>query len=90
MGRHILLLTTIVLVPIWALLTVISGPMRTAGSPPVLIVAVLYDGYADSDDDEAVRIQNVTDGVVDVSGWQVNDGESSTVVIPSKMLFPLN
>lgn len=82
MFRRLLGLTTAVILPLLLLAALLAVPRVTAGSSTVLIDAVLYDGYELSDADEAVRIRNVSEQVVDISGWQLNDGESSTAVIP--------
>lgn len=48
----------------------------------ILIDAVLYDGYALNDADEAVRLMNIADHKVDLSGWQLSDGGSGVAAIP--------
>ncbi|HUM71257.1 MAG TPA: lamin tail domain-containing protein, partial [Chloroflexota bacterium] len=82
MFRRLFWLTTAVFLPLLGLVVMVSARSVTAGGTTVLIDAVLYDGYESGDADEAVRIRNVSDQVVDISGWQLNDGESSTAVIP--------
>ncbi|NJN55472.1 MAG: hypothetical protein HC804_12380 [Anaerolineae bacterium] len=82
MCKRLLILAIAVLCPMLVLLGLLNSHLQAAGGPAVLIDAVLYDGYESGDADEAVRIRNVSDGPVDISGWQVNDGESSTAVIP--------
>ncbi|GIK55713.1 MAG: hypothetical protein HND44_13295 [Chloroflexi bacterium] len=82
MFRRLLGLTTAVILPLLLLAALLAVPRAAAGSSTVLVDAVLYDGYELSDTDEAVRIRNVSQQVVDISGWQLNDGESSTIVIP--------
>ncbi len=42
----------------------------------ILIDAVLYDGYAFNDEDEAVRLVNVGAQPVDIGGWRLSDGVS--------------
>lgn len=49
----------------------------------VLINAVLYDGQADNEQDEAVQLMNVGGESVDISGWKINDGGSSKAVLPA-------
>ncbi|MGC9334028.1 MAG: lamin tail domain-containing protein [Anaerolineae bacterium] len=56
----------------WAATTIIGPPSQKA---LVILEALYYDGYADDDDDEAVRILNLSLLAVDVSGWQVTDDE---------------
>ncbi|MEA3308023.1 MAG: lamin tail domain-containing protein, partial [Chloroflexota bacterium] len=46
----------------------------TLGAPPtarVLINAVLYDGYQDSDADEAIQLLNAGDTAADLTGWEL-------------------
>jgi len=55
-----------------------------ATSTAVLIDAVLYDGQETDEPDEAVRLINVSDTAVDISGWAINDAiDSSKLVITS-------
>lgn len=82
MFKRLFVLTMGMLLPLLVLVFFLARPLEAAGSPAVLIDAVLYDGYEASDADEAVRLRNVSGSVVDVSGWQLNDGESATAVIP--------
>jgi phosphatidylserine/phosphatidylglycerophosphate/cardiolipin synthase-like enzyme len=83
------LLATFVL-SVAGLTLLLARPMDAAGPPSVVIDAVLYDGYESDDADEAVRIRNVSQNGIDVSGWQVNDGESSTAVLPLTTTLPSN
>lgn len=55
------------------------GSLMPAG---VLIDAFLYDGYEANHLDEAVRLRNGSDSVVEIGGWRINDGEPSTASIP--------
>lgn len=82
MVRRLFFLIIAVLVPLLALVMLLPAHRAAAGGTAVLLDAVLYDGYELSDADEAVRIRNVSEQLVDISGWQLNDGESSTAVIP--------
>lgn len=69
----------------WAallLLALLRLPAVAGDEAPVLLDAVLYDGYENGDADEAVRLRNVRGMAVDIGGWQLNDGESGTAVIP--------
>jgi hypothetical protein len=52
--------------------TVVSG----SEPPGILIDAVLYDGYAYLDYDEAVRLVNTGNEAVDLAGWRLSDGVS--------------
>lgn len=70
--------------PLWLLLSLVVGIAgvlvlirpRAAGAvvSTVLIDSVLYDGNALNDADEAVRLVNVGQTAVDVSGWRLSDG----------------
>lgn len=51
-------------------------------NPSILIDAVLYNGYEINDADEAVALRNLSDKVVDLSGWFLNDGEPTDAVLP--------
>ncbi len=82
MCKRVFFLVAGVCIAVLGLMVLFSFHMAAAGSPAVLIDAVLYDGYELSDADEAVRLRNISVQVVDVSGWQINDGESATAVIP--------
>jgi uncharacterized repeat protein (TIGR01451 family) len=62
----------------WAATTIAGPPPQT---PPVLIEALYYDGYADEDNDEAVRILNRSPLAMDVSSWQLSDEEASSAAI---------
>ncbi len=52
-----------------------DGPV----TPPILIEALYYDGYAYDDEDEAFRLLNISAGVVDIGGWAVTDGAARGV-----------
>lgn len=70
--------------PLWLLLSLVVGIAgvlvlirpHAAGAvvSTVLIDSVLYDGNALNDADEAVRLVNVGQTAVDVSGWRLSDG----------------
>ena len=49
----------------------------------VVIRAVLYDGYASGDADEAVQLQNNIFLTTTIAGWQLSDGSSSTARFPA-------
>ncbi len=53
----------------------------TLTTQSILIDAILYDGYELFDADEAVRLRNVGDETVDLNGWQLSDGGTTTAVI---------
>ncbi|HFQ94505.1 MAG TPA: hypothetical protein ENK32_10875 [Anaerolineae bacterium] len=60
-----------------------------ATSTAVLIDAVLYDGLESNDLDEAVRLINVGNTAVDISGWAINDAvDSSKLVLPTATINP--
>jgi cardiolipin synthase A/B len=59
---------------------------EAAQSTGVLIDAVLYDGYAYMDYDEAVRLANVGSAPVDLSGWRLTDGPS-TATLPDGIML---
>ncbi len=70
--------------PLWLLLSLVVGiagvlflirPRAVeAVVPTILIDSVLYDGNALNDADEAVRLVNVGQTAVDLSGWRLSDG----------------
>jgi len=53
------------------------------GGAPILVDAVLYDGFEYLDADEAVRLRNVGQGSVQIGGWQLSDGGSGRVTLPA-------
>jgi hypothetical protein len=61
---------------------------RLNETTPVLIDAVLFDGYAYLDGDEAVRLINQSDEPVDLSGWRLSDGSSTTTLADDTILAP--
>lgn len=65
-----------------------SAVTLVQGSGPValLIDAVLYDGQ-ENELDEAVHLRNVGETVANIGGWQLNDGETRTAVIPAGALL---
>lgn len=82
MFKRLLLLWAGTVLPLLVLASFLAQQRRAGDGPAVLIDAVLYDGYELNDADEAVRIRNISQTMVDISGWQLNDGESATAVIP--------
>ena len=74
--RVVFLLATAVfpLLILWA----VFAPKSNAGGSSILIDAVLYDGFEDSDADEAVRLINVSGTAVDISNWRLNDAEDTS------------
>ncbi|RMG96679.1 MAG: lamin tail domain-containing protein [Chloroflexi bacterium] len=50
---------------------------------PVLIDAILYDGFELANADEAIVLHNVSQSVTDLSGWQLTDGDSGTITFPT-------
>lgn len=84
----------ILVVPLVALLVGIAE-LRAAAStaiaqPSIVINAVLYDGYELFDADEAVRLRNVGGEMIDLNGWQVSDGGTTTAVISGTLLLAPN
>lgn len=67
------------------------SPTATDTSPPangqVLIYALYYDPYLSGEPDEAFELINMGNQAVNLSGWQVTDGEG-TVTFPSFSLAP--
>ncbi len=61
-----------------------------AGGSPVLVSAVLYDGYQANDPDEAVQLVNVGIAPADLSGWCLDDDTSGTscAIFASGTLLP--
>jgi cardiolipin synthase A/B len=55
---------------------------------PVLIDAVLYDGYELNDLDEAVALRNLADYPISLGGWQLSNNSSAT--IPAGTILPPN
>ncbi len=78
--------------PLWLLLSLVIGTAgalfllrpRAAGAvlPAILIDSVLYDGNALNDADEAVRLVNVAQSPVDLSGWRLSDGGTAAPLPP--------
>jgi phosphatidylserine/phosphatidylglycerophosphate/cardiolipin synthase-like enzyme len=54
----------------------------------LVIDALLYDGYEGNDADEALRLYNVSQEVVNLSGWSITDGAVMSTIIPSYELAP--
>lgn len=62
----------------------------TLTAQSILIDAILYDGYELFDADEAVRLRSAGDETVDLNGWQLSDGGTTTAVIPTNLLLAPN
>ncbi|MCP4362139.1 MAG: hypothetical protein GY796_29375 [Chloroflexi bacterium] len=90
MIRRVIILSGIILLPFLGLTAVFFRSLRAAPTSPILIDAVLYDGYGSGSSDEAIRLKNVSGGQIDVTGWGVNDGESVTgaVISTTTILSP--
>ena len=61
----------------------------TTRNLPVLIDAVLYDGYASGDLDEAVRLVNLGRSPITLTGWSLckwNNGPASCAALPALSL----
>lgn len=59
----------------------------TTTSSPILITALLYDGYASDDADEAFQLTSISATPVDLHGWTVWDN-SDAVIFPDGTLEP--
>ncbi|PIE80248.1 MAG: hypothetical protein CSA11_08940 [Chloroflexi bacterium] len=66
-------------------LTIVQNSSETA----VLLDAVLYNGRANNDDDEAVALRNVGAASVDLTHWRLNDKAlpASLVVAPGETIW---
>ena len=53
----------------------------SVGGPAVLIDALYYDGLETGEPDEAVRLVNLGGSSTILTGWQITDGVSSSVVM---------
>jgi phosphatidylserine/phosphatidylglycerophosphate/cardiolipin synthase-like enzyme len=82
-------LIPLVLVSTWLQQLHSLGPQAADApfSSSIVIEAVLYDGFEKNDADEAVAIRNISDDVVDLSGWNINDGEATTAIFPQGTLL---
>lgn len=60
-----------------------SASHTTLVGQSVLINAVLADGQANNDIDEAVQLFNAGAIAINLSGWKLNDGGSSKAIIPN-------
>lgn len=54
---------------------------------PVVIEAILYDGYETGDTDEAVALRHLGSEPADLSGWKLSDGSPTTAVLPEGTLL---
>lgn len=52
-------------------------------TPAVLLDAVYYDGYENGDQDEAIALRNLGSSMADIGGWQVQDSNGSSGVLPA-------
>lgn len=86
MSKRVLLWLFTAVFPLSFLITFTNQPTIAGIAAPVVIDAILYDGQASGEADEAVRIRNVTDLPRDVGGWAVSDGEF-TAVLPQPILL---
>lgn len=59
--------------------TTINSGSETA----VILDAVLYDGYAPNDADEAVSLRNISEAAVNLTGWQLNGKALPALILPS-------
>ncbi len=88
MSRRVVLLCATAVLPLLSLAVWLLPVLQADGGDGVLINAVLYDGIASGEPDEAVQLRNVGDVAVDVSGWSVTDGEATAVLPPDVTLNP--
>lgn len=75
---------------LFLILFTLSCTQEETISASVLINAVLYDGYELANDDEMISLINITDTPVDISGWQLADGDSGTAVLPPNTILQPN
>jgi hypothetical protein len=72
-----------------------AGTATQQATPsPVILDAVLYDGQALSDMDEAVAVRNISDAPLDLAGYRLADGAGSvgvisttTIIAPDQVLW---
>ncbi|MDT8304865.1 MAG: lamin tail domain-containing protein [Anaerolineae bacterium] len=69
-------------------LSVEDAARMASSASAILIDAVLFDGYALYDRDEAVRLVNEGSDVVDLSGWHLTDGTSTAILPPGTSIAP--
>lgn len=86
MNQRVLIGLATAVFPLSIILIFIDQPTRAGGGAPVVIDAILYDGIASGEPDEAVRIRNVADRPIDVGGWALSDGEAAAF-LPSDVLL---
>ncbi len=67
----------------------VETAVNSTAQPLILIDAVLYDGIATNDMDEAVALRNLSNTPADVSGWALTDGGSKALV-PAGSIIPAN
>lgn len=87
MSRRLGCILAATVTPLLVIVVWLRQPAQAGGNTPVLIDAVLYDGYENGDADEAVRLRNVSELPLDIGGWQLNDGEASTAVISGTIIL---
>ncbi|MEZ4641900.1 MAG: lamin tail domain-containing protein [Chloroflexota bacterium] len=54
----------------------------------ILLDAIYYDGYESGDQDEAIRLRNLSDSTADIGGWQLADSGGSAAVLPTNIPLP--
>jgi len=87
MSRRLGCMLAATVTPLLVIVVLLRQPAQAGGNTPLLIDAVLYDGYENGDADEAVRLRNVSELPLDIGGWQLNDGEASTAVISGSVIL---
>jgi cardiolipin synthase len=56
--------------------------------PPILIEAMLADGWANGDKDEAIALWNMGQTPVDIGGWQLRNGTNRVrITLPSGLML---
>ena len=60
-----------------------SDTHTTLVGQSIILNAVLADGQANNDTDEAVQLLNAGNTLIDIGGWKLNDGGSSKAIFPN-------
>ncbi|MGD1993640.1 MAG: lamin tail domain-containing protein, partial [Anaerolineae bacterium] len=81
--RRVAVTTTILVGALLLLLALPRLPHVRSASDTVLITAVFYDTYLTGEPDEAFRLTNVGASSIDLTGWEVSDGEGTLPLMGS-------
>lgn len=87
---------------VWVVVALVAGLTAAVGglsalaprtdsgitAPSVILDAVLYDGQALNELDEAVAVRNVSGSPIDLAGYRLADGNGSLGVITATILVP--